>query len=736
MQYSFCSRSQVRALVALAIMAVALPLRAHADAVRAPENCATSIATRVSATHDNYHGTAVEDPYRWLENWSDPAVQAWSEAQSACARRYLDTRPQSPGLRARLTQLLSTARGITHSSLRFRGGRLFALRYSGQSQQPALIWFSNAASAIDPVQVVDLMRFDPGGQTSIDWYVPSPDGQRVAVSMSSAGSERGTLRIFDASNGKPLGDAPIGNVNNATAGGDLAWSADGSGFFYTRYPRPGEQPEDQLAFHQQIYYHRIGTDPANDRYELGRDLPSIAAIRLRMQPESGRVIAWVQKGDSGEFRFFLRETDGRWRAFGGFGDGHFEATFGRGDDIYVGTTAGAPRGKVVRLSTADLDFARARTVIPESSASLSHSFYSKDSPNLAFVGERLLLLYQTGGPTELRIFSADGGRLAGPELAVDSDVSSVTALDGDAIAFAVGSFVAPKHWQRFDLRTQVAAQILPNPQGPKPWSDVTVVREFARSRDGTRIPVTVLQLRGVKTRGMLLTGYGGYRISVTPHFEPEVRVLLEQGIAYAVANLRGGAEFGEEWHRQGSLTNKQNVFDDFIAVAGYLVDRGYAPRGKLAITGTSNGGLLMGAVLTQRPALAQAVVSRVGVYDSLRNELDANGVFNIPEFGTVADERQFRALLAYSPYHNVREARYPPVLMLTGANDSRVNPMHSRKMLARLQAANRTRAQLLLRTSSGTGHGAGTPLAAQIEELTDAYAFIMDSLGIPLQTQK
>lgn len=720
-----------RALATLiAVVAAASPC-ASAESARRASNCADSVPTRTTSTSDTYHGTAVADPYRWLEDWSDEKVRAWSEAQSACARRYLDSRPGAADIRARLTQLVAAARGTTYGSLRARTGRLFALRSTAQAQQPSLVWFADTNASGEPTVLLDLMRFDPSGATSIDWYVPSPDGQLVAVSMSSAGSERGTLRVFATADGKLLADTPIENVNNATAGGDAVWSTDGKGFFYTRYPRPSEKPESELAFHQQVYYHRIGTDPAQDRYELGRELPAIAAIRLRGQPQTGRLIAWVQNGDSGEFRFFLREPDGRWRPFGQFGDGHFEATFGRGDDIYVGTTAGAPRGKVLRLSATDLDFARAQTLVPQSSASLSNSFYSKDSPSIAFAGERLLLVYQVGGPTQLRIYSPTGEQLAAPELEASSHVSSITSLDAQTLAFAVESFLTPRHWQRLDLRTQKLVPLLNNADGPKPWHDATVVREFATSRDGTRVPVSIIRLKGVATRGLLLTGYGGYRISLTPHFEPEVRLLLEQGIAYAVANLRGGGEFGEDWHRLGSLTYKQNVFDDFIAVADRLLEQGYVPRGKLAITGTSNGGLLMGAVLTQRPALAQAVVSRVGVYDSLRNELDANGVFNIPEFGTVADESQFRALLAYSPYHHVSAAGYPATLMLTGANDSRVNPMHSRKMLARLQAANSADTPVLLRTSPNTGHGAGTPLSAYVEELTDAYAFIMDALALP-----
>ena len=578
------------------------------------------------------------------------------------------------------------------------------------------------------------MQFDASGATSIDWYVPSDDGELVAISLSSSGSESGTLRIFAAKSGRPTDDPPIENVSRATASGDVAWSADGRGFFYTRYPAANERPPSELAFHQQVYYHKLGTVPAADRRELDSDLPAIAAIMLRTQPSSGRVIARVQNGDSGQFRFFLREPDGRWRPFGNFGDGHVEVAFGAGDDLFVFTKAGAPRGKVLRLSAKDLNFSHAKTVIPEFDAALEHNAYREQPPTITVTESALVLLYQLGGPTQLRAFSIDGKPRPGPAEIPLSQVSSVNALGGDEILFTVESFVMPSRFMRYNARTGVTtAQAAAD--GSRPWDDVSVERELAVSRDGARVPVSILRLRDVPTRGLLLTGYGGFNLARLPSFAPQVRVLLEQGIAYAVANLRGGSEFGEQWHRQGSLDRKQTVYDDFIAVGEHLLGKGYVPRGKLAITGGSNGGLLMGAVLTQRPQLAQAVVSTVGIYDSLRYELDPNGEFTISEYGTVKDERMFRVLRAYSPYHNVRNReRYPPTLLLTGENDNRVNPMHSRKMIAQLQAADSSGSPLLLRTSGNTGHGAGTPTSARVEELTDTYSFIMESLAIPYRT--
>jgi prolyl oligopeptidase len=274
---------------------------------------------------------------------------------------------------------------------------------------------------------------------------------------------------------------------------------------------------------------------------------------------------------------------------------------------------------------------------------------------------------------------------------------------------------------------------------PVEFNDIKVVREFATSKDGTKVPLSILMPKSTKLNGSnpcLVTGYGGYGISITPHFDPTSRVLFDQGVISVVANLRGGSEYGEEWHLAGNLTKKQNVFDDFAAVLKHLIDRGYTSPRHLAIEGGSNGGLLMGATFTQHPELMRVVVSHVGIYDMLRSELSPNGAFNIPEFGTVKKADHFEALYAYSPYHRAKDGtKFPAILMLTGANDPRVDPMQSRKMIARLQAANASSMPILLRTSDNTGHGQGTPLDEQINEQADVFAFLFDQLGIKFKSK-
>jgi prolyl oligopeptidase len=301
------------------------------------------------------------------------------------------------------------------------------------------------------------------------------------------------------------------------------------------------------------------------------------------------------------------------------------------------------------------------------------------------------------------------------------------------VLFKSASYVNSPAWYRFDPSTGKVSRTALRSSASVDFSDIAVSREFAVSRDGTRIPLTILRKKGSTLDGntpALLTGYGGYGVSLPPYFDPTLRPLFDRGVVYAIANLRGGGEYGEDWHHAGSLTHKQNVFDDFEACARFLIDKHYTKAARLAILGGSNGGLLMGAAFTQHPELYSAVVSMVGIYDMLRVEQSPNGVFNSTEFGTVKEPDQFRALFAYSPYHHVRDGtQYPAILFTTGANDPRVDPMQSRKMTARLQASG-TQKQVLLRTSSSSGHGIGTALSEQIDELTDIYQFLFAQWGL------
>ncbi len=337
----------------------------------------------------------------------------------------------------------------------------------------------------------------------------------------------------------------------------------------------------------------------------------------------------------------------------------------------------------------------------------------------------------------MRCFDFDGKSLDAPKQLPISTVGGLARLTGDDILFSNGSYVRPREVYEYRAAANETVKLPLTTAPPVDLSDVEVVREFVRSKDGTMVPVNIMIPKGVKLDGTnpcLVTGYGGYGVNRVPTFVPDRRILFDHGFIVAEANLRGGGEYGETWHRAGALVNKQNVFDDFAAVLDLMIQEKYTSPEHLAIIGGSNGGLLMGATLTQHPKLMKAVVSFVGIYDMLRVELSPNGAFNVPEFGTVKDEKQFRAMLAYSPYQHVEDGvKYPAVLFLTGANDPRVDPMQSRKMTARLQAATASGLSVLLRTSASSGHGLDTSLSERIEEYVDVYSFLFAELGVPVK---
>ncbi len=683
---------------------------------------------------DTYHGVAVTDDYRWLEDWSDPAVKAWSEAQNACTRATLDALPGRDALRARFTELMSGS-SPSFRGLRIAGGTLFAEKAQPPKQQPFLVTLASPDDPSSAKVVLDPNALDARGITAIDWYVPSPDGRLVAVSLSVGGSEDGTLHVVDVATGKFVYEA-IARVQEGTGGGSMAWDKDGKGFHYTRYPRAGERPEADENFYQQVYHHVLGTPESQDTYSIGKDWPRIAEGVLTRSDDGAYLLATVANGDGGEFAFYLQGAAGTWARIADFKDKVVAAEFGPAGDLYLLSLKDAPRGKVLRLPAGETDLRKAALVVPESVAVIE---------GLQPTESRLYVLDLLGGPSRLRIFDPSGKDLGTVPVPPVSSVGGLLRTGKDGLLFHSVSYLEPGAWFRYDAASGKVVKTGLVQVSPADFSDTEVVQLLATSKDGTKIPLIVLQRKGTKLDGgnpALLTGYGGFGISEMPGFSAARRAWLEHGGVWAIASLRGGGDFGEEWHDAGKLLKKQNVFDDFFACARALVDQGYTRPERLAITGGSNGGLLMGAELTQHPGLFKAVVSHVGIYDMLRVELSTNGAFNVTEYGTVKVPEQFRALYGYSPYHAVRKGvAYPASLFLTGANDPRVDPMQSRKFVAALQAANKAKTPILLRTNAKAGHGLDMALSERIEENVDVYAFLFNELGVkvnagPAKAQK
>ena len=673
---------------------------------------------------DVYHGVAVTDDYRWLEDRSDLDVAAWSVAQNAAARSYLDGLPSLPLLRERIRHLLGDSPRYLPTD--HVAGQLFAFKYQPPLQQDLLVALADPDDLSSERVIVDPNALDPTGSTAIDWFVPSLDGRLVAVSLSTGGSEDGTLHVFDVATGVETGDV-IPRVQYGTAGGSVAWLEGSTAIFYTRYPHRGERDDADLNFHQQVWRHELGRPVSEDRYATGLEFPRIAEVHLTSSGNGARVLARVAHGDGGDSESWLWSADG-WRLLSMADEGVVGGMFGPDGALWLRSLAAAPNGQILRLSPDHTGLAEAEVVLPEARRSIV---------GWTVTDSRLYVVYIDGGPSELHAFDHAGRPLA---VAPSPPVSTVRALvrtTGDEVIYGSVSYVLPEVFQRWNAGAGESRPTAIRMTSPADLSDIVVSREFATSRDGTRIPMSILRPLGTtpdKRSPTLLYGYGGYGINLVPNFNPVLLAWLEQGGTYVVANIRGGGEYGDAWHRAGNLTHKQNVFDDFIACAEYLIGAGHTTADGLAIMGASNGGLLMGAVVTQRPELFRAVSCDVGVLDGLRVELDDNGAFNVTEFGSTKDPDQFEAMLAYSPFHRVRDgAAYPAVLLSSGANDPRVDPYHSRKMAARLQAASSSGRPILLRTTDKAGHGMGSSLDETVSLKADQFAFLLEQLGVTVR---
>jgi prolyl oligopeptidase len=712
--------------VTLATAAVALSASAWATIQPPPK-------TPAGTDTNTYFGVTVKDPYRWLENSADPNVHAWSVAQDTRTRGYLDALPVRATIHERLMGLLSKTSPSFHG-LYPAGGMIFATYTQPPKQQPMIAVLGPDADPATARVVVDPNALNRSGTTAIDWWVPSPDGTKIAVSLSDNGSEDGTLRVFDVATGTDSG-LRIARVQFPTGGGSLAWRHDGTGFWYTRYPG-ANAPADRQHFYQQVFYHRLGADPATDAYVIGKDFPKVAEIAMDARQSPGPLLVSVANGDGGQFAHYVIGDDGKATQVTRFEDRVVAGAIGPDGTLYLISRKDAPRGKLLALKPGDYALADAGTLVPQSDGVIEGGG-EFGGPPVAVTAKAIYLRELVGGPSRVNAFARDGkpeGELPLPGLAA---VDEVVPVAGGQVLYSVATYTRPPYFERFAEVSGKASETKLAESAPEKFDDTQVQREFAASKDGTKIPLVIVSLKGTRLNGnnpTLLYGYGGYNISEVPAFlGARGRVWLDGRGVWAAANLRGGGEYGEDWHAQGALTHKQNVFDDFYACAQYLVAQHWTTPARLAAIGGSNGGLLMGAQITQHPAEYRAVVSLVGIYDMLRVELDPNGAFNTTEFGSVQDAAQFQALYAYSPYHHVVPGtRYPAVFMATGENDGRVNPMHSRKMIAALQADDASGLPVLLSINSHAGHGIGSSLSIRVDQMSDYTAFLFDQLGMSL----
>jgi prolyl oligopeptidase len=671
----------------------------------------------------SYHGMPVVDEYSWLERADAPEVRAWTAQQNARTQSWLARSTLRDELADDLEELYEDA-GSSYYQAQVRSNHIFVLRQRPPAPQAALVRLNSVTNLEPHLTVVDASRLDTNGSISIEWYATSLDGKMAAVCLSQLGSESGALHFFDVAGKRKLIDV-VPYVQFPTAGGSAVWNTNGTGVFYTRYPHPGEKPVEDLRFYQQVWYHRLGTPGSADTCELGQELPRIAEIELQSSQDGQLILATVAHGDGGEYAHWIRTPSGPWRQLTRFEDGISQVRFGGDGLLYLLSRMGAPRGRIQQLSLEDTRLDQARVFVEQSDRVLV---------DMVAAHSGLYLREVAGGPSQVRFVEYQTNHTRWLPLKETMSVTEMAVLGADNLLLRTENYTEPFVYRWYDPATNKLSKTALAGSSPVDFSDLEVVRESVVSKDGTQVPLTLLHRKGINLNGnwpTLLYGYGGFGISLAPSFDFTRRLWFDAGGVLAFANLRGGGEFGEEWHQAGRLTRKQNVFDDFVACAEWLIARRYTNPRKLAVEGRSNGGLLAGAVLTQRPDLFRAVAAEVGLYDMLRVELDANGAFNVTEFGSVQDQAQFDALYAYSPYHRIKNGtEYPAVLLTSGEQDGRVNPYHSKKMAARLQAATRSEYPVLLRVSGGAGHGIGSSLNERIAERADVLAFLMNELDM------
>jgi prolyl oligopeptidase len=673
--------------------------------------------TRTVDLVEELHGVPVADPYRWLEQGEAPEVRRWVDEQNEFTRSLLQNREGRADLRRRLSELLSIG---TITPPRVRNGRYFFIRRDGGDQDQPVLYVREGPSGRDRA-LIDPNVMSEDGTTAIDWWYPSRDGALVAYGVSTRGDEKSTLKIIEVDSGKDLPDR-IPHTRYCS----LAWLLDGSGFYYTRYPAPGEVAEGEENYNRHLYLHRIGDDPATDRRIFGDGRRPEEMIDIDMSPDGRHLVIMVQEGwrrSDLYVRDLTREDDGLLTIAEGI-DALFTGEVIDGT-LYLHTNWKASRYRLLAVDLQRPEQERWRTLLPERKSVLSQA---------RVVGDRIVTLELENASSRVRVFAMDGRPLREIALPALGTVDQINGPhDGHEAFFDFSSYGVPPTVFRYDVERD-EVDVWSRIEAPVNLDEFEVKQVFYPSKDGRRISMFVVHRKGIELNGShptLLYGYGGFNINLTPRFSPSRVMWLERGGIYAEANLRGGGEYGEEWHRAGMLDNKQKVFDDFIAAADWLVAERYTERDRLAIMGGSNGGLLVGAALTQRPEMFRAVVCMVPLLDMVRYENFRIARLWAPEFGSASDPEQFRWLHAYSPYHRVEAGTaYPAILIGSAECDSRVDPMHACKMAARLQAGSSSGLPVLLRMETEAGHGAGKPVSKVIDASTDVWSFLFWQLGM------
>jgi prolyl oligopeptidase len=674
---------------------------------------------------DDYHGTKVADPYRWLEDPDSPESRSWIEAENRLTNAYLADIPARAALRDRLTKLWNYPK---FGSPFRKAGHYFFFKNDGLQNQSVL--YKQASLSADPATLLDPNLLSADGTVALSTLAVSDDGRLLAYGTAASGSDWEEFRVREVATGKDRPD----HLKWIKFSG-ASWTKDGVGFFYSRYPEPTDKALTDVNRFQKLYYHRLGTDQAQDVLVYDRPDQPDWGINAEVTDDGRYAVLTVWLGTDRRNRVYYLDLKSAKRPTVK-GDvvrllDDFDASYAfvgnDGPVFYFLTDLDAPRKRVIAIDTRHPERAQWRELIPQGQDVLE---------GVQIIHDTFVANFMHDAASRLRLFALDGRMLKDLELPTLGSIGSITGeRKDDEMFYAFTSFLYPTTIFRYDFRSGTTS-VFKAPAIDFDPSGYETKQVFYTSKDGTRVPMFITYKKGLTLDGSnptLLYGYGGFNISLTPSFSVGTLVWLEMGGVYAVPNLRGGGEYGEEWHQAGMLGRKQNVFDDFIAAAEYLIAQRYTSTPKLAIAGGSNGGLLVGAAMTQRPELFGAALPAVGVMDMLRFHKFTIGWAWVTDYGSADSASQFPYLYKYSPLQNIRPGTtYPATLVTTADHDDRVVPGHSFKFTATLQAAQAGPEPVLIEIETKAGHGAGKPTSKVIEEQADRFAFLVRNLGMSL----
>lgn len=678
--------------------------------------------TRRSDQVDDYHGTSVADPYRWLEDPDSDESREWIEAQNELTEKYLSRIPEREHIQKRLTSLWDYERfGIPTA----RGGKYFFTRNDGLQNQ-SVLYVADSLDA-EPRELLDPNKLSEDGTVALAGTAISYDGKYLAYGLATAGSDWREWKVREAATGDDLED----HLQWVKFSG-VSWLPDDSGFFYSRYDEPSDETKFvDTNYFQKLYFHKLGTPQESDNLIYKRDDEKEWGFGGSVSEDGRWLVIEVWKGSDPKNQVFyldLKDDDAPVRELITGFDAEYVFLGNDEDTLWFRTDSDAARGRIIAVNVEAPDRNQWDVIVPEAEEVIESA---------SAVGNRFFVTYLKDAYNVVRVYRLDGGLEKEVELPGIGTVAGFGGLLSDKKTFySFNTFLAPPTIYHYAI-DDGTSEVFRAPDFNFDADDYATKQVFYHSKDGTRVPMFLTHRKDIQLDGSNPThlyAYGGFNISLTPRFSVANAVWLEMGGVYAMPNLRGGGEYGREWHEAGMLEKKQNVFDDFIAAAEWLVGNGYTSREKLAISGRSNGGLLVGACITQRPDLYAAAIPGVGVMDMLRYHEFTIGWAWVPEYGSSAAAEQFRTLHAYSPLHNIRpETHYPATLVTTADHDDRVVPGHSFKFAAALQAAQAGPNPVLIRIETRAGHGAGTPVSKQIEETADTLSFMVHELGMEMK---